>query len=158
MILFARRREDAKDGAIYNVEELSAAVVDTGYKLHRDLGPGMLESAYEMLLAGKLRQYGLTVDRQVPINIEYDGVHIENAFRVDLLIEGKLVVEIKSVEQTLPVHAKQVIIYLRLMRLPLGLLINFGAPTFRDGIRRLVNNHKDFASSRLRANQREASN
>ena len=111
-----------------------------------------------MLLAGKLRQYGLTVDRQVPINIEYDGVHIENAFRVDLLIEGKLVVEIKSVEQTLPVHAKQVIIYLRLMRLPLGLLINFGAPTFRDGIRRLVNNHKDFASSRLRANQREASN
>lgn len=128
-------------------------MVDCGFKLHRDLGPGLLESAYEALLFAKLKSLDLKVDRQVPINIEYDGIRLENAFRVDLLINDQLVLEIKSVEQTLPVHAKQLLTYLRLMKLPLGLLLNFGCATYRDGIRRLVNNHKDFASSRLRANQ-----
>lgn len=127
--------------------------MDCGFRLHRDLGPGLLESAYEGLLFAKLRSLDLKVDRQVPINIEYDGIRLENAFRVDLLIEDQLVLEIKSLEQTLPVHAKQLLTYLRLMKLPLGLLLNFGCATYRDGIRRLVNNHKDFASSRLRANQ-----
>ena len=87
------------------------------------------------------------------INISYEDVQIENAFRVDLLVEGRLVVEIKSLEQIAPVHAKQILTYIRLMNLPLGLLMNFGAATFREGVRRLVNNHTDFASSRLRANQ-----
>lgn len=113
----------------------------------------MLESAYEAILFAKLTASGLKVDRQMPINIEYDGIKRENAFRIDLLVEDRLVVEIKSVEQTLPVHAKQLLTYLRLMDLPLGLLLNFGCAAYRDGIRRLVNNHKDFASSRLRANQ-----
>lgn len=136
-----------------NIEEISAIVVDAGLKLHRDIGPGLLESAYELILTEKLVSSGLIVDRQMPINIHYDGIDIEHAFRIDLLINKQLIVEIKSTEQTLPVHAKQVITYLRLMNLQLGLLLNFGMPTFKDGVRRLVNNHKNFASSRLRANQ-----
>jgi GxxExxY protein len=136
-----------------NIEELSAIVVDTGFKLHRDLGPGMLESAYELILFEKLTVLGLKIDRQTPINIHYDGIDINNAFRIDLLVEGQLVLEIKSVQQTLPVHSKQLLTYLRLMNLPLGLIMNFGTATFRDGVRRLVNNHTNFASSRLRANK-----
>jgi GxxExxY protein len=136
-----------------DVEELSAIVVDVGFKLHRDLGPGLLENAYELILVQKLISLGLEVDRQMPIHIQYDGLKIENAFRVDLLVSKQLLIEIKSTEQTLPVHSKQVITYLRLMNLSLGLLINFGTPTFKDGVRRLVNNHQNFASSRLRANQ-----
>jgi GxxExxY protein len=139
-----------------NLEEVSAIAVDAGLRLHRDLGPGLLEAAYEMLLSAKLERAGLKVDRQVPININYDDIKIENAFRIDLLVQNCLVIEIKSTENLMPVHAKQLLTYLRLMNLPLGLLMNFGAPTFKDGIRRLVNNHTDFASSRLRANQIES--
>lgn len=139
--------------AVPNLEELSAIAVDAGLRLHRDLGPGLLESAYELLLPAKLTRSGLKVDRQVPININYDDIRIENAFRIDLLVEDSLVIEIKSTDHLMPVHAKQLLTYLRLMNAPLGLLMNFGAPIFKDGIRRLVNNHKDFASSRLCANQ-----
>lgn len=139
-----------------DVEELSAIVVDAAFKLHRDLGPGLLESAYELILAKKLISAGCAIDRQLPINIHYDGLSIEHAFRIDLLINKQLVVEIKSTEQTLPVHCKQVLTYLRLMDLPVGLVLNFGTPTFKDGVRRLVNNHQNFASSRLRANKNVA--
>ena len=136
-----------------NLEELSAVVVDTAFRIHKDLGPGLLESVYELILAEKLHKHGISVDRQRPIDISYDDVMIESAFRVDLLVEERLVIEIKSLEQLAPVHAKQLLTYIRLMNLPLGLLVNFGAATFREGVRRLVNNHTDFASSRLRANQ-----
>lgn len=135
-----------------DIEELSAIVVDAGLKLHRDLGPGLLESAYELILVRVLISRGLKVDRQVPININYDGLQIDNAFRIDLLIEDQLIIEIKSTEQTLPVHMKQVITYLRLMDLSLGFVMNFGTPTFKEGVRRLVNQHPVLASSRLRAN------
>ena len=138
-----------------NVEELSALVVDTGLKIHRDLGPGMLESVYEVILAEKLIRLGIIVDRQVSIDIAYDDIEIANAFKIDLLVAGKLVVEIKSIPQLAPVHAKQLLTYLRLMNQPLGLLLNFGGATFKEGIRRLVNNHTNFASSRLRANQNQ---
>ena len=136
-----------------NLEELSGLVVDAGLKIHRDLGPGMLESVYEVILAEKLIRSGLIVDRQVSIDIAYDDIEIANAFKIDLLVAGKLVVEIKSIPQLAPVHAKQLLTYLRLMNQPLGLLLNFGGATFKEGIRRLVNNHTNFASSRLRANQ-----
>lgn len=139
-----------------DVEELSAIVVDAAFKFHRDLGPGLLESAYELNLAKKPISTGCEIDRQLPINIHYDGLSIEHAFRIDLLINKQLVVEIKSTEQTLPVHCKQVLTYLRLMDLPVGLVLNFGTPTFKDGVRRLVNNHQNFASSRLRANKNVA--
>lgn len=122
--------------------------------MHRDLGPGLFESVYEQILAAKLEKLGLGVERQTQIDIVFEDIHIERAFKLDLLIEKKLLVEIKSERDLAPVHAKQVITYLRLLRLPLGLLINFGGETYKQGVRRIVNNHTDFASSRLRAHQK----
>lgn len=95
----------------------------------------------------------MTVDRQKAIHIEYDDIILENGFRADLIVDDKLLIELKSTERHMSVHAKQVLTYLRLMNLPLGLLMNFGAPTFQQGCKRIVNNHNDFASSRLRVNQ-----
>ena len=135
------------------VEELSAIAVECGYKLHVNLGPGLLESVYEALLAKSLSDLDLKVDRQKPIKIKYRDVVLDEGFRVDLLAEDRLLIELKSTERHMPVHAKQVLTYLRLMDLPLGLLMNFGAPTFKMGCRRIVNNHTDFAASRLRVNQ-----
>ena len=114
----------------------------------------MLESAYELILCERLRSLGLKVDRQKPINIAFDGINIENAFRIDLLVDERIICELKSVEHTLPVHMKQVLTYLRLTELSLGFVLNFGAPTFKSGVRRVVNKHPStFASSRLRASQ-----
>jgi GxxExxY protein len=128
------------------LDMLASIVIDTSYHIHKDLGPGLLETAYEMILFAKLTSCNLDVQRQVPISIEYSGIKIENAFKVDLLIDRRLVVELKSTEAFAPVHAKQVLTYLKLMNLPLGLLINFGTATFKQGVRRLVNNHSDLAS------------
>jgi iron complex transport system substrate-binding protein len=128
-------------------------MVDCGFRLHKDLGPGLLESVYEAVLAAMLADEGYHVDRQRPIPIEYNGLAIADAFRADLIVENALVVEIKSVEQLAPVHGKQLLTYLRLIKQPLGLLLNFGAPTFRDGLKRIVNGHSNFASSRLRVHQ-----
>ena len=136
-----------------NIEEISADVVDVALKLHRELGPGLLESVYETVLGGKLGAMGYRVDRQLPIDIEFDGMRFENAFRIDLLVNGRLLLEIKSVEQLTQAHAKQLLTYLRLTKQPLGLLINFGAATLKEGLRRVVNDHTSFASSRLRVNQ-----
>ena len=123
------------------LEQLARDVVDCGFQLHRDIGPGLLESVYEALLFRLLEQRGLKVARQVPIAISYQGVVIDNAFKADLLVEGRLLIELKSTEKHEPVHAKQVTTYLRLMNLPLGLLINFGMPTFKEGIRRIANEY-----------------
>jgi iron complex transport system substrate-binding protein len=136
-----------------NLEEISAVVVDAAYHLHRDLGPGLLESVYEAVLAGVLSERGLSVVRQKSVPVKFNGMAFDEGFRVDLLVAEALVVELKSVENLAPVHHKQLLTYLRLMRLPVGLLINFGAATFKDGVRRIVNDHHDFASSRLRVNQ-----
>jgi len=136
-----------------DLEELARTVVDCSFRLHFDLGPSLLESVYEALLAAKLGTNGLRVERQKPIAIEWDGLVIAEGFRADLVVEGRLIVEIKSVEQLAPVHAKQLLTYLRLAKQPLGLLINFGAGTFRQGVKRIVNGHTDFASSRLRVHQ-----
>lgn len=123
------------------IEALAAIVIDCGYHLHRSLGPGLLESAYELILAKVIEGRGLQVSRQVSIPITYDGVVIDNAFRADLLIENTLLVELKSSERIAPVHAKQVLTYLRLMNLPLGLLMNFGQPTFKSGLQRIANDY-----------------
>ncbi len=136
-----------------NVEQASAAVVDAAFHLHRDLGPGLLESVYEVVLSRMLEKRGLRVERQRAVAFDFDGMHFDEGLRVDLLVESCLVVELKSVETLAPVHAKQLLTYLRLLGLPVGLLINFGAPTFKEGIKRIVNDHQDFASSRLRVNQ-----
>jgi len=136
-----------------NVEEVSSVVVDTAFHLHRDLGPGLLESVYEAVLARMLEERGLRVERQVSVAFDFNGMHFDEGLRVDLLVDGCLVIELKSVEKLAPVHAKQLLTYLRLLNLPVGLLINFGAATFKEGIRRIVNKHQDFASSRLRVNK-----
>jgi iron complex transport system substrate-binding protein len=124
-----------------DLERLVSVCVDKGFRLHRDLGPGLLENVYETMLFEGLRRDGIAVVRQQPVAIAHDGIVVENAFRFDLLVEDKLLIEIKSTEGHAPVHAKQVLTYLRLMNLELGLLMNFGLATFKDGIRRLVNNY-----------------
>ncbi len=129
-----------------DLEILASKVVDTALSIHIDVGPGLLESVYEQLLANRLRQQGLTVDRQLPVGAKIDGLDFPDAFRIDLLVEGKLLVEIKSIEKHAPIHAKQTLTYLRLMQLPLGLLINFGGITLKEGIKRVVNNYRQGAS------------
>ncbi len=138
-------------------EEISASVVDAALRIHRELGPGLLESVYETVLAGALARQGYQVEQQKMIGIEFDGMRFEGAFRADLLIENSLLVEIKSVERLQAVHGKQVLTYLRLMGLPIGLLINFGGETLKEGLKRIVNGHHAFASSRLRVNQNPSS-
>lgn len=133
-----------------DIEAIATVAVDCGFKLHERLGPGLLESVYEVILCESLVRRGLAVERQKVIEIHFDDFVINEGFRADLLIEGKLLIELKSVEQLAPVHSKQVLTYLRLLDMPLGLLMNFGAATFCEGIKRVVNNHTDFASSRLR--------
>jgi iron complex transport system substrate-binding protein len=130
-----------------DIDRISGDVVDVSIRLHRDLGPGLLESIYEAVLAARLRAMGYAVACQRAIDIEFEGVRIECAFRIDLLIDERLLVEVKSVERLAPVHAKQLLTYLRLTGQPLGLLINFGGETLKEGIRRLVNNHNPSAPS-----------
>ncbi len=124
------------------LEDLARHCVDKGLHLHRDLGPGLLESVYETLLFEGLRRDGLKVDRQLSVSVRHDGIVIENGFRIDLLVEDKLLIEIKSTERHAPVHAKQLLTYLRLMDLRLGLLMNFGMATFKEGIHRMANNYQ----------------
>lgn len=123
--------------------EVSRVVVDACYHIHRRLGPGLLESVYETLLARELEQRGLRVQCQVPVSFMWDGISFDEGFRVDLLIEDKVIVELKSVERIAPAHAKQILTYLRLMDLRLGLLINFGEALIKDGIKRVVNGLRD---------------
>ncbi|TYO99208.1 GxxExxY protein [Geothermobacter ehrlichii] len=118
---------------------LSGQVVDAAFRIHVRLGSGLLESVYEMVLAYELEKRGLSVARQVPIEIRYDDLFIKEAFRADLIVEDALIIELKSVETLLPVHSKQLLTYLKLTNKKLGLLLNFGAPVFKDGIVRLVN-------------------
>lgn len=125
----------------HDLEALARLSVDCGYRLHRDFGPGLLESVYEALLAEYLQEAGLSVARQVRVPVTYKDKVLEEAFRADLLIEGRLLIELKSVERISPVHAKQVLTYLRLMRLPLGLLMNFAQATFKEGLKRVANDY-----------------
>lgn len=136
-----------------NIEEISAIVVDTAFHIHQDIGPGLLELVYQKFLVAVLREKGFTVETEVPVDFQYAGLSFSGELRIDLLINRALIVELKSVETIAPVHSKQVLTYLRLKQLPLGLLINFGAYMFKNGCRRIVNNHTETASSLLRINQ-----
>lgn len=136
-----------------DIEQISGDVVDVALRLHRDLGPGLLESVYETILASKLAAMGYRVARQLPIDIEFENLRFEAAFRIDLLVEGRLLVEIKSVERLSAAHGKQLLTYLRLTKQPVGLLINFGGATLKEGLRRIVNDYSPSASPRLRVNQ-----
>jgi len=119
--------------------EIAKQIVDAAYHIHKRLGPGLLESVYLAVLAYELRKRGLRVDVERPIPITYESVSIDVAFRADLIVEDKVIVELKSVEQIAPVHKKQLLTYLRLADKRLGLLINFGAPVIKEGITRIVN-------------------
>ena len=148
------RAETRRRGGIIlkDIDEISGQVLDVAVKLHRALGPGLMESVYERILGAKLERLGYSVDRQKLIDIKYDGLVFKAAFRIDLLIEDRLLVEIKSIDRIGAVHAKQLLTYLRLTEQPVGLLINFGGATLREGFRRLVNNYNPSAPPRLCAN------
>ena len=118
-------------------------IVDAAYKVHTTLGPGLLESVYESVLAYELTRRGRTVVRQAPIAVTYESVVIDIGFRADLVVDDLVIVELKSVEHVLPVHRKQVLTYIRLAGKRLGLLMNFGAHRIKDGITRLVNGLPD---------------
>jgi GxxExxY protein len=124
------------------IDQVSADVVGEAIHIHREVGPGLLESVYEMVLAARLERLGYRVARQFPVDIELEGMNFPAAFRVDLLVDDRLVVEIKSVEKLSSAHAKQVLTYLRLLKQPVGLLLNFSGATMKEGIRRLVNDHR----------------
>ncbi|WP_375422439.1 GxxExxY protein [uncultured Sphingomonas sp.] len=136
-----------------DIDEISGDVVDVALRLHRDLGPGLLESVYETVLAGKLASMGYEVCRQRPVDISFEGMRFDAAFRIDLLVDGRLIIEIKSVEMLSTAHGKQLLTYLRLTGLPVGLLINFGGATLKEGLRRIVNDYRPSASPRLRVNK-----
>jgi GxxExxY protein len=124
-----------------DVERIAAIAVDCGLNIHRRIGPGLLESAYEIVLAHALERRGLAVARQQLISIRIDDLVIDAGFRADLIVEGVLLIELKSIDRLAPVHGKQVLTYLRFLELPVGLLMNFGGETFKEGLRRIVNNH-----------------
>jgi len=122
-----------------NENDIANQVMEAAFQIHREIGPGLLESVYEAVLAKMLIDRGLDVQRQVPVPIRYQEMVFDEGFRADLLVGRKLLVELKSVERLQPVHAKQLLTYLRLTDRRLGLLINFGENLLKDGFRRIVN-------------------
>lgn len=119
--------------------ELATVVVDLGLQIHKKLGPGLLESAYQAVFAYELRKRGLQIECERAVPLRWDDVTMETAFRADIVVENKLLLELKSIEQIEPVHKKQVLTYLKLLNLRLGLLINFHTELFKDGISRIAN-------------------
>ncbi len=119
--------------------EIGTIVVESAIRIHRELGPGLLESVYEILIENELKTRHLSVARQVPVPITYRGITFENGFRADLIVENRVVLELKSVERTTPAHWKQLQTYLRLTDCKLGYLLNFGEALMKDGITRCVN-------------------
>lgn len=123
--------------------EIATVVIDTAIDIHRELGPGLLESVYEVVLAKALAERGLRTERQVPVSIRYHGVVFEEAFRADLVVDDKVILELKSVDTVTNAHKKQLLTYLKLTDLRLGILLNFGEALMRDGITRTVNGLPD---------------
>lgn len=123
--------------------EIAKIVVDACYHIHINLGPGLLESVYEAILAHELESRGLRAHRQVPIPVHWNGQMFDEGFRADIVVDDKLIIELKSVETVAPVHAKQLLTYLKLTDRRLGLLVNFGEAKIKDGIRRVVNGLDD---------------
>ena len=123
--------------------KIAKIIVDAAYQIHVRLGPGLLESVYETVLAYELKKRGLNVVRQVPVPVIYDDLDFDEGFRADLIVEDRVIIELKSVENILPVHKKQLLTYLRLKDCRLGLLINFGEALIKDGISRIANGLKD---------------
>lgn len=122
-----------------NTNELSGLIVDAAVKIHRELGPGLFESVYQEILIYELEQRSLTVDAEVPVPVRWKEIEIQIGFRADMIVNKRTIVELKSVENTAPVHRKQLLTYLKLTGLKVGLLLNFGESLMKNGIHRLVN-------------------
>lgn len=135
--------------------DITGAIIDTALDIHRRLGPGLLESVYQAVLAHELRARDFRVETEVPVPVDWKEVHIEIGFRADLILENAVLVELKSVETLAPVHKKQVLTYLRLADLRVGLLINFGAPLLKEGIHRVVNNLPETGPAEAQSSRRE---
>jgi GxxExxY protein len=144
--------QDSPSSCTHSLDDITEGIVDSAVKLHQSLGPGLLESVYETILSRDLERRGFQVQRQVAVAFDYDGMHFNDGLKLDLLINNRVVLELKSVESLAPVHKKQLLTYLRLLHLPVGLLLNFGAPLMKDGIHRIVQNLDPSASPRLRVN------
>ena len=145
---FTQRRKGAKfqldnRRSKMTENEIAKVIVDAAYQIHVRLGPGLLESVYETILAYELKKRGLNVVRQVPVPVVYDDLEFEEGFRADLIVEERVIIELKSVEHIQPVHRKQLLTYLRLTDRRLGLLVNFGEALIKDGISRIANGLKD---------------
>jgi iron complex transport system substrate-binding protein len=123
---------------VREINQITGAIIETACHVHTSLGPGLLESVYESVLAELLTRRGFSVKRQMSVPLEFEGVRLKEAFRVDLFVEDTVVVELKSVETLPPVCIKQLLTYLRLLDAPVGLVLNFGANTMREGIRRVA--------------------
>jgi GxxExxY protein len=125
-----------------DIDDVTGQIIDSAIAVHMRIGPGLLESVYQVLLAGELTRRGLDVQRHKQVVFDYDGITFNEGLRVDMLINDLVVVELKSVEALAPVHTKQLLTYLRLMDRPVGLLINFGGATVKEGLRRVVNRYR----------------
>jgi GxxExxY protein len=123
--------------------QIAKHILDAAFRVHTKLGPGLFESVYEVVMDYELNKSGMVVERQKPMPITYDNVRFDEAFRADLVVNGKVIAELKSVDALLPVHAKQLLTQLRLSRLKLGFLINFGEAHLKNGIKRIINGRLD---------------
>ncbi len=124
------------------LNEMTRRILGAAFRIHTKLGPGLLESVYETILARDLAQDGFVVERQKPVSFEFEGIRFADAFRVDLLVNEMVVIEIKCVRAIAPAHKKQLLTYVRLLDCPAGLLLNFGAAHLRDGLKRVINTHE----------------
>jgi len=129
------------------LDQLSRRIIGAAIEVHRHLGPGLLESAYEVCLSYELKQLGLRFDSQKPLPIVYKDVHLDCGYRLDLIVEDEIIVEIKAVEQLLPIHEAQLLSYLRIANKRVGLLMNFHVPVLKNGLKRIVNEFPDVRSA-----------
>ncbi len=125
------------------IDQIASEIVDSAFKIHSKLGPGLLESAYEVCLAHELTERGFVEERQKPQPVFYDGIEIETGYRLDLLVGDSVIIELKAVEQLAPIHQAQLMTYLKLSDKSLGFLINFNVPLIKQGIRRIANHHQE---------------
>ena len=138
-----------RDAETQSFNELTERVIGACIEIHRALGPGLLESAYEECLCFELSQTGIKFERQKPLPVHYKDVNLDCGYRLDLVVEEKIIIELKAVESLLPIHEAQLLTYLKLSGITLGLLINFNVAMLKQGIKRIVNNFQDSASPRL---------
>jgi GxxExxY protein len=124
-------------------DEITGEIIGAAIEVHRELGPGLLESAYEQCLCHELTLRGLRFQRQVEVPVVYKGIRLDCGYRIDVIVEDSVIVELKTVDKLLPIHEAQLLTYLKLFGRQLGLLLNFNVPVLKDGIKRMVNNYKD---------------